>query len=67
MEHDSSFNKQLKKEIIAGAVMNKRNEILEVDVSKYDEKVDEMSQEINRIKKPIRRRRQKDEKIENSL
>ena len=32
MEHDSSFNKQLRKEITARAVVNKKIKILEVDV-----------------------------------
>ena len=32
MEHDSSFNKQLRKEITARAVMNKKVKMLEVDI-----------------------------------
>ena len=32
MEHDSSFNKQLRKEITARAVVNKKIKILEVDI-----------------------------------
>ena len=32
MEHDSSFNKQLRKEITARAKMNKKTKMLEVDL-----------------------------------
>ena len=32
MKHDSSFNKQLRREITARAVMNKATKMLEVDI-----------------------------------
>ena len=32
MEHDSSFNTQLRKEVTATTVMNNKNEKLEVDI-----------------------------------
>ena len=38
MEHDSSFNKQLRKEITAKAVMNKEIKMLEVDVDENNKK-----------------------------
>ena len=62
MEHKSLFNKQLGKEITARAVMNKKNKMLEVDIDVNNGRIEELSQEINRIKKAIRRRKQKDQK-----
>ena len=62
MEHNSSFNKQLGKEITARAVMNKKMKKLEVDKDVNNKKIGKISQEINRIKKALRRRKQKDQK-----
>ena len=53
MDHDSSFNKHLRKQIRARAVMNlKKKGMLKGDIERNDEKIDEISQEINKIKKP---------------
>ena len=38
MEHESSSNKQLRKEITAGAVMNKKIKISEVDIDENNKK-----------------------------
>ena len=62
MEHNCSFNKQLRKEITARAVIYKKFKKLEADIDDSNEKVDDISQEITRIKKAIRRMRQKDRK-----
>ena len=61
MEHDSSYNKRSRKQIIARVVMNKKIKTLEADINKNGEKTNEISQEIKR-KKTIRRRRQTDGK-----
>ena len=63
MEDYSSFNKQLRKEITARALMTKKIQMLKVDIDVINEKLDEISQEINTVKKAIRRRRQKDQKF----
>ena len=62
MEHDSSFNKQLRKEITARAVMNKKIKILEVDIDENNENIYDVDKEINTIQKTIRKRKQKDRK-----
>ena len=49
----------MRKQITARAVM-KKNRMLKTDLVKNDEKIDEISQEINRYEKTIRRRKQKD-------
>ena len=59
MEEDSSFNKQLRKEITARAVMNKKIKMLEADIDEINKKIDQITLERNRIKKTIRRRKQK--------
>ena len=59
MEHDSSCNKRLRKEITVRAVMNEKYRKLDADIDKNGEKMDEIYREINRIKKAIRRRKQK--------
>ena len=61
MEHDSSFNGQLKKRITARAVMIKKIRLLQADIDKKNEKIDEISREIRRIKKTIRSRRKKNQ------
>ena len=59
MEHNSSYSKRLGKQITAKTVGNKKIKILKADIDKNDEKLDEISQVINRIKKTIYNRRQK--------
>ena len=59
MEHDSSYNKRLRKEV--RAVMNKKSRMLQADINKNNEKQDDIPREINRIKKAIRRRIQKNQ------
>ena len=59
MEHESSFNKQLRKEITARAVMNKKIKMLEADIDENNKKVDDADMEIKRIKKAISKRKQK--------
>ena len=59
MEHDSSYEKRLRKEITVSAVKNQDIRISKAEVNKNDEKIDEMTQEINRIKTAICRKRQK--------
>ena len=51
MEHDSSFNKQLRKEITARAVMNKQIKKLEVNIDENNKKLYDVDMEIKRIKK----------------
>ena len=51
MEHESSFNKQLRKEISARAVMNKKIKMLEADIDENNKKIDDADMEITRIKK----------------
>ena len=51
MEHDFSFNKQLRKEITAKAVMNKKIITLETDIDENNKKIDDADIEIKRIKK----------------
>ena len=50
----------MRKQIAARAVMNKKIRMLEADIDKNDENLDETSREYNRIKKVIGRRRKKD-------
>ena len=59
MEHDSSYNKRLRKEV--REVMNKKSRMLQADRNKNNEKLDDIPREINRIKKAIRRRIQKNQ------
>ena len=62
MEHDSSFNKQLRKEITARAVMTEKVKMLEVDMDENIRKIYDVDKEINTIQKAICRRKQKDRK-----
>ena len=59
MEHDSPFNKKLRKEMTARAIMNEKNTMVKADIDKNLEKIDETPREINKIKKAIYKRRQK--------
>ena len=59
MEHESSFNKQLRKEITARAVTNKKNKMLEADIDENNKKIDDADMEIKRIKKLILKRKKK--------
>ena len=49
MEHNSCFNKRLRKKTTVRAVVNKKKEISEADIDKNYEKVDEISRETNQI------------------
>ena len=62
MEHDSSFNKQLRKEITARAVMNKKIETLKADIDENNIETYDVDNEINRICKAMRRRKQEHQK-----
>ena len=55
MECNFSINRQSKKGITAGAVISKKK-MLEADMYKNTEKIDEITPELNRIQKAIRRR-----------
>ena len=46
MEHKSSFNKQLRKEITAGSVMNKKIKMLEIDIDENNKKIYDGDKEI---------------------
>ena len=59
MEHESSFNKRLRKEITAKAVMNKKIKMLEADIDENNKKIHDADIEIKRIKKTISKRKQK--------
>ena len=60
MEQNSTCHKQLRKKVTVRAVKNKKTRMLEGDMKKIDEKIDEIAREIIRIKTAIRRRRQED-------
>ena len=59
MEHDSSFNKQLRREITARAIINKKIKMLESDIEENNKKIYDVDKEIKRVKKLIRKRKQK--------
>ena len=59
MEHDSSFNKQLRKEKTARAVMNKEIKTLQENIDKNIEDLYNVDMEIKRIKKLILKRKKK--------
>ena len=59
MEHNSSYRKQLRKEIRVTTVMNKKIRKLKADIVKNNAKFVDIPGEINRIKKAKRRKRQK--------
>ena len=58
MEQNFSYNKQLGKQITVRAVMNDKNRMLEADIDKNLEKIDEITRENNRIKTAIPKRSQ---------
>ena len=51
MEHESSFNKQLRKEITATAVMNKERKMIEVNVDKKNKKLYVVDKDIKTVQK----------------
>ena len=59
MEHDSSYNKQLRKEITARAVINKENKSLQENIDMNIGEIYSVDMEIKRIKKLILRRKEK--------
>ena len=59
MEHNSSFNKQLRKEITARAVMNREIKTLQENIDKNIEEIYNVDMEIKRIKKLILKRKKK--------
>ena len=59
MEHDSSFNNQLRREITARAVMNKKIKMLKADIDVKNKKIFDADKEIKRVKKLIHKRKQK--------
>ena len=61
MEHNSSFNKQMRKEITARTEMNKEIKTLKADIDENNIKIFDADNEINRVKKAIRRRKQRDQ------
>ena len=63
MEHDSSFNKRLRKKITAKVVLNKEIKMLEVNIDENKKKIYDVDIEIKRIKKPISKTKQKNRKL----
>ena len=59
MEHKSSFNKQLRKEITARAVMNKEIKSLQQNINKNIGEIYNVDMELKRIKKLILKRKKK--------
>ena len=59
MEHESSFSKQLRKEITAKAVMNKEIKSLQENIDINIEEIYNVDKEIKRIKKLILKRKKK--------
>ena len=49
MEQDSSFNDQLRKEITARAVINKKIKMFKENIDENNKKIDKINKEINRI------------------
>ena len=64
MEHESSFNKQLRKEITARAIMNKKIKMFKDNIDENNKKIDNINKEINRIKKVIGKRKQKNNQFQ---
>ena len=64
MEQYSSFNNQLRKEITARSVMNKKIKMLKYDIDENNKKIYDVDKEINRIKKVIRKRRRKNKQFQ---
>ena len=59
MEHKSSYNKELRKEITARAVMNREIKTLQENIDKNIEEIYNVDMEIKRIKKIILTRKKK--------
>ena len=59
MEHNSSFNKQLRREITDRAEKNKKLKMLKADIDVNNKKIYDVDKEIKRIKKLIPKRKQK--------
>ena len=59
MEHDSSFNKELRKEITARAIMNKEIRSLQENINKNIEEIYNIDMEMKRSKKIILKRKKK--------
>ena len=59
MVHDSSFNNQLRREITARAVVNKKIIMLKSDIDVNNKKVYDIDKEIKRVKKLLHKRKQK--------
>ena len=59
MEQDSSFKNQLRREITARAVMNKKIKMLKSGIDGNNKKIYDADKEIKRVKKLIRKRKQK--------
>ena len=64
MEQNSSFNNQLRREITARSVMNKKIKMFKENIDENNKKIDNINKEINRIKKVIRKRRQKNKQFQ---
>ena len=64
MEHNSSFNKQLRKEITARSVMNKIIKTFKYNIDENIKKIDDINKEIIKIKKVIRKRKQKNHQFQ---
>ena len=63
MEHESSYNNQLRKEVTAKAVMNKEIKSLQENIDMNIGEIYNVDMEIKRIKKLILKRKKKIEVI----
>ena len=59
MEHTSSFNKQLRREITGRAEINKKIKMLKSDIDVNNKKLYDVDKENRRVKKLILKRKQK--------
>ena len=59
MEHNSSFNKQLRREITGRAEINKKIKMLKSDIDVNNKKIYDVDKEIRRVIKLIPKRKQK--------
>ena len=59
MEHNSSFNNQLRREIMARAEINKKIKMLKSDIDVNNKKKFDVDKKIRRVKKLIPKRKQK--------
>ena len=66
MEHNSSFNKQLRREITGRAEINKKIKILKSDIDGNNKKIFDADKENKRVKKLIHKKKQKN-RIYNDL